>query len=103
MRSNTPGNKMVNDANWHHMVCVTDKVNGQLSYIDGVLEITSLAPTNSCEIGCSGFDWASHYWFGTAANGRFGAGDFTGLVDQVRIYDKVLTPAEIVTLYNATK
>ena len=100
---NPAGNVAVNDGNYHHLVYVTDKVNGQLSYIDGALEMSSLAPTTNCGIGCSGFDWASDYWFGTGNNGRFGAGDFVGTMDEVRIYDRVLTAGEIATLYTSTK
>ena len=100
---NPVGNIAVNDGNWHHLVYVTDKVNGQLSYIDGALEMSSLTPTANCGIGCSGFNWASDYWFGTGNNGRFGAGDFSGTMDEVRLYDRVLTAGEIATLYASTK
>jgi hypothetical protein len=100
---NPVGTLPVNDGNWHHLVYVTDKVNGILAYIDGALDTSSLTPTGNCGIGCSGFDWASDFWFGTGNNGRFGAGDFTGYMDEVRIYDRVLTSGEITTLYTLTK
>ena len=67
------------------------------------LEPGSLTPTANCGIGCSGFNWASDYWFGTGNNGRFGAGDFSGTMDEVRLYDRVLTAGEIATLYASTK
>jgi hypothetical protein len=100
---NTPGTVAVNDGKWHHFVYVTDKANGQQSYIDGALETTSTVPTSNCGLGCSGFNWASDYWMGTGGSCRYTATDFAGLIDEVRIYEKVLTAAEVASLFNATK
>ena len=94
---------VVNDGVWHQMVYVLDKTNGFRAYIDGVLEASDGTPTSNCGVGCSGFDWAAEYWIGRAANCRFGADYFTGLIDDVRIYDHALPPSTVVQLFNATK
>jgi hypothetical protein len=94
---------VVNDGVWHQMVYVLDKTSGFKAYIDGVLEASSGTPTGNCGVGCSGFDWASEYWIGRSAGCRFSADYFTGLIDDVRIYDHVLSQAGIVQLYDATK
>jgi hypothetical protein len=94
---------VVNDGVWHQVVYVLDKSSGFKAYIDGVLETSSGTGTSNCGIGCSGFDWAEEYWIGRAANCRFGADYFTGLIDDVRIYDHALPPTTVTQLFNATK
>jgi hypothetical protein len=94
---------VVNDGFWHQMVYVLDKTSGFKAYIDGILEISSGTPTANCGVGCSGFDWANEYWIGRSAACRFGADYFTGMIDDVRIYDHVLSPSAVVQLYEATK
>ena len=94
---------VVNDGVWHQMVYVLDKSAGFKAYIDGVLEVSDATPTSNCGVGCSGFDWASEYWIGRSAGCRFGADYFTGLIDDVRIYDHALPPSTVVQLFNATK
>jgi hypothetical protein len=54
-------------------------------------------------VGCSGFDWATEYVIGSGLGCRYGAGNFTGLVDEVRMYDTPLSPADVMSLYNDTK
>jgi hypothetical protein len=100
---NMSGGVVVNDGTWHQMVYVLDKTNGFRAYIDGVLDVSSTIPTGNCGAGCSGFDWASEYWIGRAANCRFNADFFVGLIDDVRLYDHVLSPAAVLQLYNATR
>ncbi len=93
---------IVNDGVWHQVVYVLDETAGFKVYIDSVLETSSASPTN-CGVGCSGFNWASEYWIGTGAGCRFNANFFTGLIDDVRIYDHALPPTTVTQLYNATK
>ena len=94
---------IVNDGVWHQVVYVLDKTSGFKAYVDGVLEVSSATPTNNCGVGCSGFNWATEYWIGRSANCRFGAGYFTGTIDDVRLYDHALPPTTVTQLYNATK
>jgi hypothetical protein len=61
------------------------------------------ATTSNCGLGCSGFNWASDYLIGTGKDGRFNAGPFNGIIDDVRIYSFALSATEVSGLYNATK
>jgi len=100
---NMSGGLVVNDGAWHHLVYVLDESMGFRAYIDGVLDTSSSVPTSNCGVGCSGFDWASEYWIGRAAGCRFNADYFVGMIDDVRLYDHVLSPTAVVQLYNATR
>ena len=99
---NMSGGTVVNDGAWHHMAYVLDQTNGFRGYIDGVLDTSSTIPTH-CGVGCSDFDWASEYWIGRGGNCRYAADYFNGLIDEVRVYDHVLSPAAVAQLYNATR
>jgi hypothetical protein len=94
---------VVNDGVWHQVVYVLDKTSGFKVYIDSVLEVADSTPTSNCGVGCSGFNYATQYWIGRANNCRFSADYFTGLIDDVRIYDHALPPTTVSQLYNATK
>ncbi len=100
---NMTGNNTVNNGAWHQVVYVMDEMNGLKAYIDGVLDVSSTAPTGNCGVGCSGFNWAVEYWIGRSAGCRFSADYFVGLIDDVRLYDHVLSPTAVLQLYNATK
>jgi hypothetical protein len=100
---NMSGAKVVNDNTWHHLAYVLDKTNGFRAYLDGVLDVSSVSPTSNCGVGCSGFDWAAEYWIGRSAGCRFGADYFSGVIDDVRFYDHVLSAAGVLQLYNTTK
>jgi hypothetical protein len=100
---NMSGVKRVNDGAWHQVTYVMDETNGLKAYIDGVLDVSSTTPTTNCGEGCSGFNWATQYWIGRSAGCRFGADYFVGLIDDVRMYDHVLSPTAVLQLYNATK
>ncbi|HVV50603.1 MAG TPA: LamG-like jellyroll fold domain-containing protein, partial [Polyangia bacterium] len=100
---NMSGATTVNDGNWHLMTYVLDEHNGFIGYIDGVVDVSTTAATGNCGEGCSGFDWAAEYWIGYGAGCRYGANYFSGLIDDVRMYDHVLSPTAVQQLYNATK
>jgi hypothetical protein len=80
------------DAKWHHIAYLFDQsAGGSVSfYVDGVLDTTkvnsgpwSWAPNQEIEIGRS----HDSFWSG-----------YTGFLDEFRIYNRVLTPAEIAVL-----
>jgi hypothetical protein len=100
---NFQGTHAVNDGSWHHVAYVLDETNGLMAYVDGASDGSDANPTTNCGVGCSGFDWASEYFIGTGNGGRFNAGAFSGLIDDVRIYSVPLTAAQVTALYNATK
>jgi hypothetical protein len=90
-----------NDNQWHHFVGVFDSVAGQLNpaqfrlYIDGKLVIKSHsvnppnAPINNSAFMRIG---SNQRWVATGGN-------FTGSIDDVRIYDKALTAEEVQEIY----
>ncbi|MBI4127699.1 MAG: DUF2341 domain-containing protein, partial [Parcubacteria group bacterium] len=81
----------VTDNSWHFGTCVYDGANLTL-YVDGVRE-------NSSSISTPGTS-ASAGW----NIGRHNAGTsfFNGSIDDVRIYNRALSAAEVSSLYNAT-
>jgi Concanavalin A-like lectin/glucanases superfamily/Stigma-specific protein, Stig1 len=100
---NMSGSITANNGAWHQVTYVMDEINGLKAYIDGVLDVSSTTPTTNCGVGCSGFNWAMEYWIGRSAGCRFSADYFVGLIDDVRMYDHVLSPTAVLQLYNATK
>ena len=84
----------VRDGNWHHIVGVRNVVDDTVSsYKDGVLQ-QSLTDTTTGNVNSS-------------AASRIGAradnagNKFPGNIDDVRIYNRALTQAEITELYNS--
>ncbi|MHC4500919.1 MAG: LamG domain-containing protein, partial [Planctomycetota bacterium] len=83
----------VTDAQWHHLVGVRDTASGLLTiYVDGIYEnsipdttdVIALDPANDLWIG-------GQYYFPT----RY----FNGMIDDVRIYDRALSPNDVAELY----
>lgn len=76
---------------WHHIVLTNDPSNHHNLYVDGVLvgnaTATTLAPTGKFGIGN---DYTNN------------TNQFQGTIDDVAIYNRVLTYAEIQQLYTAT-
>ena len=83
------GTKVINDGEWHH-VCVVVEPNALLKlYTDGVLESSSAINGGNATTR-------------TLIIGSGGAGVLNGSIDQVRIFNKALTPMEVASLYNET-
>ncbi|MBP42757.1 MAG: hypothetical protein CL528_13365 [Aequorivita sp.] len=81
--------KTVNDDEWHHAVGVKDEANDKLElYLDGikVAETTESSLTFSTETFKVGTLWT-------------GGGFFDGNIDEVAMFDRVLTQAEILDHY----
>jgi hypothetical protein len=82
----------ITDTNWHLIGCTIDRDgNGQV-YIDGIangstsaMGTDTMATTSNIRIGTRSYTSTSY---------------FNGLIDDVRIYNYVLTPAQIRTVYN---
>jgi hypothetical protein len=80
----------INDGNWHHVAVVIHLGSSVSFYVDG--ELSSTASLNS-EAGAA----ASYLQFGL--NPFTGDGTyFTGLMDEVRIYNRALSSAEVLAL-----
>jgi hypothetical protein len=79
---------------WHHIVCTYQTGVGLKIYTDGTLR-TSMAATGNINATTGG----SLYLGGVGST----SGDFSGLLDEVRIYPTVLSPAQIFQRYIETK
>lgn len=87
------------DNTWHHLVVVWDgllNTDGLLAYIDGVEVATPGSDSCATRSDDSG---------GVVEIGYYGAGNqsFGGKLDEVRIYNRALSAAEVKQLYNAGK
>ncbi|HZN64668.1 MAG TPA: PA14 domain-containing protein, partial [Tepidisphaeraceae bacterium] len=88
----------VNDGSWHHVAFTRDMVSGEVAvYVDGNLQDTALSET--------GFKNARITSIGattvvTNQNVVEGYNHWNGDLDEVMIFDRVLTPHEVSRLYN---
>jgi hypothetical protein len=96
--SSIPGGGTVNlaDGDWHHVVAIRDTVQDKIIlYVDGATDPTLQATDETL----AGFDGQRSLYIGWLNNG---AGFFfDGLIDEVALYDRVLSPAEITSHYNS--
>lgn len=83
-------NSTVDNNKWHHIVATYDRTAVKL-YIDGVLEGTDPVPARDIEL--NGFPVT----IGT--DGTYATREFNGLLQDVRIYEKGLSEAEVISLY----
>ncbi len=79
---------------WHHFAAVFDDVNNLFKlYIDGV---QAASVTNTSSISYPGL--AQNTVIGRHGNGGT-SHDFTGIIDEVRVYNYALSDTEVATLY----
>lgn len=89
------GSTVVSDGRWHHIVATVDRDGSSSLYVDGQLEDSDAAPAgnldspNPLNIGWSGSGPA------TPVN------HFNGQVDQVQVFDSVLSVGAIQALFGA--
>lgn len=82
---------------WNHIVLTQDGINPKI-YINGNLVLTITSGGNLSV--WTNASWLSAKIFGMARNiGR----RFNGFLDEVRVYNRALSAAEISVIYNATK
>jgi len=77
------------DNRWHHVACTFDQVDGELTvYVDGSIERCEETDEQLLTIpgGTS---------VGVKANGTFQGDWFVGRLDNVHVFARTLTPAEI--------
>jgi hypothetical protein len=89
------------DSGWHHMVFVFDRnqstANVVRYYLDSKLQ-TVASQTNAADNSGTPFGNYPIYFMTRGANQQF----MTGTIDEVRIYNRALTPAEIRHLFLGT-
>ncbi len=79
-------NKIYTDNQWHHVVLTFEAGEGISLYTDGVLQATNdIIDTRQRATSYIHLGWADSY--------------FIGSLDEFRIYDKVLAPSEVQTLF----
>jgi len=87
----------INDGNWHHVVVTLAGLNNGDAvalYLDGSL-------VNSGTLN-TGYHYTDATDLALSNAGAYGSGGTNGKVDQVRLFNKVLSTAEITTLYTET-
>jgi len=86
-------NDTINDGKWHHIAVTANRDGNATMYIDGSIQ------TNTKSIsGIGDIDHTNDLFIGTNKS----AGQFwNGSIDDVRIYNKVLSLAEILAIYNS--
>ncbi len=86
------GKKNLVDASWHYVCATRNKTSGEIKvYSDAVLESTATAPTASLTTN-------PKLLIGDRSDGQ--KAPFIGVMDDMRIYSRVLTIDEITELYN---
>ena len=87
---------------WHHIGMTGSESAGEIKlYVDGILVDTNNDLANGATFnGADGFGGAPHLTIG--ASRPDGLRPYGGLLDEVAIYDSVLTPAQISAHANAT-
>ena len=100
------GHSKYHDGNWHHAVA-TIGANNYAIYVDGSAVTTSFRYGSQSTSFTNIFNFSSNTYSTigsrpyTIATG--GSGTFNGKIPLVRVYDKILTAAEVLSNYNATK
>ncbi len=98
---NLQADSNVNDGGWHY-VAVTVQENATISYPDVILYVDGIDDTRGTEdpeaLNLTA-DQDVRIGSRPSGNDRF----FMGLIDDVRIYDRALTPEEVAWLAGRTK
>jgi hypothetical protein len=83
----------INDGVWHHVAATRDSFSGQMNlYLDGILQATGPGPPDTRSAAprlCIG-------GLQTGVPGHF----LAGAIDDVQLFDRVFSPAEVPTLMN---
>lgn len=102
--SYTIGSSLINDGNWHHIGAKRDGATITL-YVDGNVEGIDTTVSNH---NITGPEWYSRWSIGAYFNGCCGTFEqgywttfYNGTIDEVRIYNRVLTSQEIKRHYMA--
>jgi hypothetical protein len=82
----------IDDGKWHHVVAVADRDAIATVYVDNIpVAFKDISQWNDVSYGSNGNDFIGGYSVGNP---------FYGAIDEVRIYNKALTPENVSALYN---
>ncbi len=93
------GTSPINDGQWHHIAATFDAVTGERKlYVDGVLDVEDVVGVPGTPIST----WATGRYAiaGRATDANTAATIYRGYVDDVRIYNSVLTASEISQVFS---
>jgi len=91
-------NQSITDGQWHHIVAIYQGGVGPKLYIDGVQGGGSREGKTLNSVGTAP---GKSFKIGTYSPGGYPEFNFRGVIDDVRIYNSVLNPAEILQLHTA--
>lgn len=95
------GSTNISAGAWHHVVATSDGKILKL-YVDGVLQtITVSTGSNTGKWLASSVNGSMRYSIGNARRSSGDIGLFKGNIDDLRVYNRMLIPAEVTSLYNA--
>jgi len=87
------GTATINDGAWHHVV-LTYNGTTKAAYVDGNLDTLTADQWGSTGTG-------GQFWIGGGADTGDGTANLNGLVDEVYVFDRTLSQAEVQSLYNS--
>ena len=100
------GHGKYHDGNWHHAVA-TIGANNYAIYVDGSAVTTSFYSGTQSTSFTNIFNFSAGTYSTIGSRpytiATSGSGTFNGKIPLVRVYDKILTAAEVLSNYNATK
>ncbi len=91
LEKETEGTHVINDGIWHFVAVTFDRHGNMIKYVDTVLDATD----NISDVNPTSISGISFY-IGQEGN-RF----FNGAIDDVRMYNRVLSPQEIFSIFNS--
>jgi autotransporter-associated beta strand protein len=86
------GTTTLNDGNWH-FISLVDNAGSEFIYVDGNLDTTTSTMTLALASG------TDETWIGGSPDTDAGAVKITGFIDEVCMFDRALTQAQIRALY----
>lgn len=97
--SGSNGTATIDDGEWHHCAIVLDpdvgtSIGNILFYIDGISDPLSV-------VGTTPIDSGTNVNFRIGASRSLALRSLTGKMDDIRLYDRVLTPEQIQALFQA--
>jgi hypothetical protein len=88
--------------NWHNLICTYDHTNSGLRYyLDGSLTDTFIVDFDIYDVNLDVF-FGNHFQNNNPLTSVPTPGGLTGLLDDIAIYNRALTPQEIQNLYNSS-